>query len=347
MAVDLARAVAFAQTLGVACAGALLFWLIGFPAAPLTGAAAAGSVAALAGMQVHIPDRFKTLCFLVLGVSIGATVTPEVIQGAARWPISLAVLSGVVVVSLFACRLLLMRVFDADPLTATLASAPGHLSFVIAIAADSRSNVQMVALVQSIRLLVLTLLVPPILVFFLGAAGTALPVTGSLSIAALAGLLVLSFLGGLRLLRFQVPAPYLMAGMVFGAAGQLTGWAAGAPPAPVLVLSLIAMGGLIASRFGGVDLAMLRRYALAGLAVTGILLIVALAGAFVMALTLGYKIDLLIAGYAPGGIETMAAIAVQTGLDSTFVAAHHVVRLLVLTLLVPVVMNWRRTGPNA
>ena len=54
MVIDRGNAFAFARTLGVACIGAFAFWLIGFPAAPLTGAAMAGTIAALAGMRVHL-----------------------------------------------------------------------------------------------------------------------------------------------------------------------------------------------------------------------------------------------------------------------------------------------------
>jgi uncharacterized membrane protein AbrB (regulator of aidB expression) len=42
--------------------------------------------------------------------------------------------------------------------------------------------------------------------------------------------------------------------------------------------------------------------------------------------------------FAPGGVEVMAAIAVETGLEPAFVAAHHVFRLIVLTVLVPVMI---------
>ncbi|WP_208978520.1 AbrB family transcriptional regulator [Pseudovibrio denitrificans] len=41
----------------------------------------------------------------------------------------------------------------------------------------------------------------------------------------------------------------------------------------------------------------------------------------------------------------MAAIAVQSGLDPTFVAAHHVFRLLLLTFLVPLLL--RRSKSSA
>jgi len=40
--------------------------------------------------------------------------------------------------------------------------------------------------------------------------------------------------------------------------------------------------------------------------------------------------------FAPGGLETMAAMSVILGIDPTFVATHHIARLLMLTVIVPV-----------
>jgi uncharacterized membrane protein AbrB (regulator of aidB expression) len=39
--------------------------------------------------------------------------------------------------------------------------------------------------------------------------------------------------------------------------------------------------------------------------------------------------------YAPGGVEAMTIMAFALGLDPAFVGAHHVVRLIVLNVFVP------------
>ncbi len=325
------------QTFAVAGLGAWLFHIVGFPAAPLTGAAVASTIAAIYGVHIGLPVSIRTACFLLLGISIGATVTPEVLEGARRWPFSLCVLGAGLVASMYACRTVLETVFGVDRYSATLASAPGHLSFAIAMAAEGRGNVTFVALSQSIRLLVVTLVVPPVIVYIMGAGGnSALALLDKpLAFFVLLILLSLSYVTGLVFLKIRVPAAHLMAGIFVGAFGQLSGLATGAPANWILFIALMAMGALIGSRFDGISLETFQRYLLAGLSVTAILLLFAILEAWAIAALLGYRLDLLIAAYAPGGIETMAAISVQTGLDSTFVAAHHVARLLFLTLLVP------------
>ena len=65
-----------------------------------------------------------------------------------------------------------------------------------------------------------------------------------------------------------------------------------------------------------------------------------------MALAGGYDLSLLFLSYAPGGVEAMAAMAVQLHLAPAVVAAHHVLRLLVLTVLVPLMLA-RATARDA
>ena len=63
---------------------------------------------------------------------------------------------------------------------------------------------------------------------------------------------------------------------------------------------------------------------------------VAALGALLAAAYRGLPAAALLLAFAPGGVEIMAALAIETGLDPALVAAHHVFRLFVLALLIPV-----------
>ena len=57
----------------------------------------------------------------------------------------------------------------------------------------------------------------------------------------------------------------------------------------------------------------------------------------------GMDLIAILIAFAPGGLETMAAMSVILGIDPTFVASHHVARLLMLTAIVPIfLMRGRR-----
>jgi len=329
-------------TLLVGAVGAWLFWLIGFPAAVLTGPAAAVSVATLLGMRTAISPLLRDVVFLVIGVSIGSTVTPEVIATALAWPISLAILVVTLVLVVLAAKAVLMRGFGYDRMTALLSATPGHLSYVLGLSTDLAADVPRVALVQTVRVLLLTLLVP-VLIALWGVEGTAyLTDQGAISWLALALTFPLALGLGLVFQRLGVPAPILLGGMAVSAIGHGADLTPGAMPFWLTTLAFLGMGALIGTRFRGLDRRGLVAALWAGIVTTLIACAVAALGAVVAAELIGLPPAALLLAFAPGGIEVMAALAVETGLEPALVAAHHVFRLLALTVLVPVMIGRRR-----
>lgn len=323
-------------TLAIGAAGAAFFWLVGFPAAPLTGPAAAVSAATLLGLRTAIPPRLRDGVFILLGMQIGSSVTPDVIATALAWPLSLAVLSVTVVIMMLLVMTMLRRGFGFDRLTAMLAATPGHLSYVMGLSADIGADVPRVALVQSVRVLMLTLLVP-VLIALWGVEGTGrLADRGIIPPHVLAVVFALSLGLGLAFRRLGIPAPLLLGAMAVSGAGHGADLTPGTLPGWLVVVAFICMGSLIGTRFQGLDRRGLARATAAGILATLIACAVAAAGAWLAAGLVGLPPAVLLLAFAPGGVEVMAAIAVQTGLEPAFVAAHHVFRLLLLGVLMPV-----------
>jgi len=336
---------ATALTIGMGAGGAALFWLIGFPAAVLTGPAAVVSIATILGMPVHIPPLLRDACFLILGISIGSTVTPEVLATALTWPFSLAALAVTLMLSLYLARLMLTRGFGYDRITALLASTPGHLSYVLGLSTDLKADVPKVALVQSVRVLLLTLLVPVLLTLW-GAEGTSyLTDRGVIPVWLLAVVFLLSVALGFLFRHLRLPAPFLLGGIVVSAFGHGSDLTPGTMPVWLTTGAFVIMGALIGTRFKGISGPEIRGALWAGIGVTLIACAVASAGAFLAAGLVGLSPAALLLAFAPGGVEVMAALAVETGLEPAFVAAHHVFRLLILTVLVPVLLTVERRRP--
>lgn len=331
-------------TLLIGAAGATIFWLVGFPAAVLTGPAAAVSIATLLGLRTAIPPLLRDAVFLVLGLQIGSTVTPEVIETALAWPVSLLMLTATLIVVLQSARAVLRRGFGYDRMTALLAATPGHLSYVLGLSTDLAADVPRVALVQSVRVLMLTLLVP-VLIALWGVEGTAqLADRGESSALSLAVLFPLALGLGLIFKRLSIPAPLLLGAMALSAIGHGSDLTPGAMPAWMTVVAFVCMGALIGTRFRGLDRRGLGAAFLAGVVTTLIACAVAAAGAWLAGGLVGLPPAALLLAFAPGGVEVMAAIAIETGLEPAFVAAHHVFRLVVLTVLVPVLIARVRDG---
>ncbi len=323
-------------TLLVGSTGALLFQAIGFPAAFVTGSATAVAIASLLGVRTSIPVRLCDVVFILIGVQIGSTVTPDVIDAALRWPISLLILTLTLVVILVVVPRGLRIIFGHRPVTAFLSATPGHLTFVLGLSADLKADVPQVVLIQTVRVFLLTLLVP-VLISLWGVTGTGTSthqgVSSPLELAAILGVALGT---GLIFKHFAVPAPLLIGAMLASAIGHGSGFVAGVAPAWVTLGAFVCMGSLIGTRFDGTDKSLLRKAFLAGVFSTLAGCVIAAAGAFVAAKIIDLPAAALFLAFAPGGVEVMAALAIETGLEPALVAAHHVFRLVILGVLLPV-----------
>jgi len=126
-----------------------------------------------------------------------------------------------------------------------------------------------------------------------------------------------------------------------GAVLHGSGLVEGRIPDPVLTTAFVTIGCLIGARFVRVTLTLLRDTILG--AAEGVAIALAISAAFALAAhhLLGLPFQQLWLAYAPGGVEAMAILAVSLGIDPAFVGAHHVVRLIVLSLAIPF---WGRNG---
>ncbi|MFV2033777.1 MAG: AbrB family transcriptional regulator [Halocynthiibacter sp.] len=327
-----------ALTLVFGAAGALGFSALGYPAPFLSGPALVVTLATLAGLPAIIPNLLLNIAFLLLGLGIGAGVTPEVFAAAATWPLSIVALALVLIATIFAGRTLLQSGFGFDRRTATMSAVPGLLSYMLSLASESRVDLARVSLVQGVRVLLLTLVVP----FAFSLFGAELPPPARPTVVMLplivAILFVVASLGGTLLQRLRVPAAYILAGLVVAAFGQLTGLALGALPQGLSLAAFVVVGSLIGSRFRGLSLKELRATALAGVSTTMLAGALAAIAGLLVAWLLELPVALVLVAFAPGGVEVMIAMSVQLGLDSTFVAAHHVARLLILMAVLPFII---------
>ncbi|TNF57531.1 MAG: AbrB family transcriptional regulator [Rhodobacteraceae bacterium] len=331
-----------ASTLCVAGLGALMAWGLGLPAYLLTGPALAVSLAGLFGLRMQIAPLARDAAFIVIGIGIGATVTPETTAAMLRWPLAFVVLAVMLWAIMWACARLLRLGFGFDRDSAILASAPGHLSFVIGLSAEAGVDALRVTLVQAVRLLALTLIVP-VIARLMGVEIPPNPLSGQgvLGWAAFAALAGVSLILGLGLRRARVPAALLIGAMLVSGLGHGAGVVAGGVAPWLGATCLVALGALIGTRFSGVTFAQLGACLGAGLAVTAMATLISGAVALAVAGYLGLDPVTVLAAFAPGGFETMIALGAVLGGQAGFVAAAHVVRLMILTVLIPAMLGRR------
>jgi membrane AbrB-like protein len=332
-------------TLAAAFAGAMLLHWAGVPAGALLGATLATVLAGLLGAGPDVPDPLRNTAFAVIGVSLGAGMTDHLLSDLARWPVSLIGLTVTMLAIMLVSSLLLVRVFRLDPDTAALSSSPGALSYAVAMAAEGRGDLDAVIVLQSLRLLLVTLCLPPVIAALAGVPDpSAIGGAGQVGMTGPVALLlvVLAMATGLGTSRLGLPAPHFLAGLLISGGAHGLGWVGGGLPAPVVFAGFAVTGAVIGSRFGGLSHASIARLARAGLVVTGVSVLISAVGAWGVAALTGIPFTTVWVAFAPGGVEGMAAIGLALGLDPAYVATHHIFRIMLLILVLPFAVRLAR-----
>jgi membrane AbrB-like protein len=325
-------------TLAIAALGGSLANLIGLPAGWLMGGALAVTIAAMMGAPVKMPDALRNVAFVLIGMSMGASVAPDSLQLLGSWPVSLAALAIELVIIVAATGWMLTKVFKLDAGTAYLSSFPGHLSFVMGIAATGVGNSRQIVIIQVIRILMLTIAVPVGSVF-LPIDHFPPPVASAfLSPLQLVLLAAGCVAAGLVFIKLKVPAGMVLGAMAAATAAKLGGLYTEAMPTPLVIGTFILTGALIGSRFVGITRAEFLAAAKGGLIATAMTVSIVTLMALGVAQLVDMPFGQIWLGLSPGALEGMGALGIALGYDTAFIAAHHVIRLLMLSFAIPAVV---------
>ena len=151
------------ETLLLAVAGAALGRRLRIPAGGLLVPAGVGAVLHASGaMTIALPPWLLSIAYAALGWYVGLAFDRSVLKEALR-AVPLLLVSITALISL--CGLAawaLTRLLGTDPLTAYLATTPGGADSITIIAVGSNADIPFVLAMQTLRLVVVVLLAPPL-----------------------------------------------------------------------------------------------------------------------------------------------------------------------------------------
>src|ERR1700722_16216205 len=191
-AASLTRAIAqTAETLIIALAGGAAFTLLGFPAGLISGSVLAVATAALLGRPVGVPVPLAWVGYVLIGILLGAVVTPQTVKGFAAWPVSIALVMVGAICMMLTTASYLRVVHGWDRLSALLGASPGSMAQVIALSTELGGDLRAIAIVQTVRVLLLVIGLPNGLALF-GLVVPAVPVArGPAGVAVLGEMILL------------------------------------------------------------------------------------------------------------------------------------------------------------
>ena len=332
----------YLRTLILAAAGGGLATLMGWPSSWLLGALALVGASALVGLPVAMPRRIMPGIAVMLGLSIGSNLDQRFLPNLVHWQQSLGLLAGMLLVIIAILVLYYRRLFRWPTLESFFCAVPGNLAIVMTLAADTPANLGRIALVQSVRLTFLIALIPLVMqALTLGEGGqTGVAPVPAVNLPQLLAGVVLAACGGWLARRLRCPAPYLLGSLLVTAVLRLHWQWQLVPPRPAYDLGLIVLGGVIGARLNGLELAASWQQVKAGLGGLAVALGVSLVGAFIANTWLDVPLLQALLAFVPGGVEAMVFLAITLHIDPAFVGAHHLFRILLMSLLIPLLARF-------
>ena len=316
--------------------------LIGVPSAALFAALIVGIVLALLSLApAGVPRRAGVAAQGVLGVYIGTMVHRDALTAlGSDWPIVLAVAVCTLVLSIGAGTLLGLH-RDITPLTGSLALVAGGASGLVAIARELGGDDRVVAVVQYLRVALITASMPVVVTLVYHAEKTGHGAAPAQSDSApwyvsIAMLVVIVLVGATAGRLARLPGSGLLGPMAVTIALELTGTSFGLS----VPIALVQVGYAVIGWQAGVAFTRESLRAIGRALPTALGLIVALNLACAgLGILLAHVTGVSpLVGYlstSPGGIYAVLATAVETGSNVTFIIAAQVVRVLLMLFAAP------------
>lgn len=328
----------FALTMGIGALGTLAFWALSLPLPFLLGPLFACLIAALAGVPVRDAGILSKLMRTILGVAIGASITPDLMVRLPQMMVTLAMVPLYVVTIAAIGVPFFRRVYGYDLPTAWYAAMPGGLADMTLFGQEAGANVRTLTLVHATRVIVIVMATPFLLVHLFGASldnpigvpAASLP-PHELAIMAVAA--IVGWKGAEKIGLFGAP---IIGPMLLTAALSLLDIIHVRPPAEAILSAQFFIGVGLGAGYVGITMVEIRRDVVAGLMF--VVIVAGMAALFtevIILAGLAPQLDGFLA-FVPAGQAEMAILAIIVGADLGYVVLHHVARVFLIILGAPV-----------
>ncbi len=330
-----------ARTFLIALAGVAAFHLLDIPLPWLLGPIAACLGAALLGLRLSgykpLTDGMRT----ILGVAVGATLTPAVLASIpGMWPTLLLMPVLIGLIALVGVPYF-QRIWGYDFPTSYYATMPGGFQDMVLFGEEAGANVRTLSLIHATRLLIIVVILPFLLAGLWEADLSNAPGV-PVSTVPLQELILMVFCGlagwqGAR--RIGLFGASILGPLILTAAVTLTGLLHFRPPAEAIWLAQFFIGMTVGAKYSGITMAEVRRDLAAGLGFCVVLIVLTVIVVEAVVLSdLAPGMEALLA-FAPGGQAELTVLALIVGADMAFVVTHHVLRIFIVILGAPVAVR--------
>ncbi len=325
----------------IAAIGGWLASLAGIPLPWMLGAIGATLIAALARLPVAAPRPLTSPMRAILGVLLGASITPELLAQLSALGFSLLAVPIYVAFTAGVGLLYFIKVAKMNRPEAFFAALPGGLYTMVTFAEDLGISIRRLGLIHTMRVTLIVLVLPFLIEGLLGqdltGAATSSSTLFEMSPPTLLVMAAIALVGWWLAEKTKVPGGIMIIPMLITAVLQLSGLTTASVPNELIIVAQVVLGAAIGGRFRGLEL---HEIANALLHSCGyIALALAITTITALGLTHLTPISLWagIIAFAPGGLAEMSLVALGLGVNVGFVVTIHISRILVVVLTGPLI----------
>ncbi|MGN2413349.1 AbrB family transcriptional regulator [Pseudomonas syringae] len=305
-----------------------LLKLFNMPAAMFLGPMLVAIGFGVSGATIRMHKRIFQLGQGTVGVLIAHAMSASVLLTALQsWPVMLLATVLTVVLSA-AVGLVLVRFAGIPSNTAAWGTSPGAASAMVAMSEDYGADSRIVATMQYVRV-VCVVTIGALVSHLIGASGTeahqSAAVVNSLSLPDLGMSLAVIVVG--VVLGSRLPAGALLVPLLLGGALQLSGVLQITIPDWLLPIGYGAIGCYVGLRFDQPTVRYVWRRLPMMILASLLLIVLCALSAWLIAVMMGKDYLSVYLATSPGGLDTMAIIAIDTHADVGFVLAMQTLRL--------------------
>ena len=152
-------------SLAAAAAGGLLLQRLNVPGGLIIGAMLGAAIMTIgANLEAELPRPLQDASFIVVGAAIGVLVTRDTL-GVVRSSIVPALLAAVLIIAAGLAVAFLLRRLGMAPPNDVLATSPGGITAISAIAAEEREGAVEVSIFHLVRVVLVLISIPALIQF--------------------------------------------------------------------------------------------------------------------------------------------------------------------------------------
>lgn len=328
--------------LAIAAAGVAIFIALNLPLPWLLGPMFACLFAALAGVRLKGPPMIGDAMRTILGVAVGASITPDVVTRLPDMAVSLALIPPFIVAIGLVGYPYFRKICKFDPATSYYGAMPGGLQDMLVFGEEAGGNPRHLSLIHATRVLIVVSALPFVLSYVLGlsldqpigAPASEIPPHELVYMVVIAGL------GWGVAKKVGLFGASILGPLILATIASLTGLIHSRPPMEAILAAQFFIGLAVGVKYVGITWSELRRVVLAAIGYTFLIGLLSLSVAEVAVyFNLAPQTEALLA-FSPGGQAEMTVLAIVAGADIAYVVTHHLTRIVVVIIGAPIMRKW-------